>query len=153
MRNKLFDLELDKKSNDLSNTIPVDLVKYGLIPELVGRVPIICPLTELSEHALVDILTKPKNAITKQYKKLFKMDNVELDFTADALKEIANIAIKQKTGARGLRSILEKKMISIMYEIPEIENLRQCLITKEFIENEEIEPTFIYDSKSDRSIA
>ena len=142
----------DKKTNDLANTISVDLVKYGLIPELVGRVPIICPLTELSEHALVDILTKPKNAITKQYKKLFKMDNVELDFTPDALKEIANIAINQKTGARGLRSILEKRMMGIMYEIPEIENLKQCLITKEFIESGS-EPTFIFENKDNKIIA
>ncbi|MCL1827163.1 MAG: AAA family ATPase, partial [Candidatus Cloacimonetes bacterium] len=138
--------EIEHKTNDLTNTIPVDLVKYGLIPELVGRVPIICPLTELSDLALIDILTKPKNAITKQYKKLFRMDNVDLDFTPDALKEIANIAIKQKTGARGLRSILEKKMMSIMYEIPELKNLKQCLITKDFIVGEK-EPTYVFENK------
>jgi len=136
----------DKKTNNLLNTVPIDLVKYGLIPELVGRVPIICPLTELSEEALIDILTKPKNAITKQYKKLFKMDKVELEFTAEALKEIANIAINQKTGARGLRSILEKMMMKIMYDIPEVDNLKECLITKEFVLGS-ADPTFVFENK------
>jgi len=135
-----------KSKNDLSNVIPADLVKYGLIPELVGRLPIICPLSELSEHALIDILTKPKNSLIKQYQKLFNMEEVELEFTPEALREIATIAITQKTGARGLRAIMEKKMISIMYDIPEIKNLKQCLITKEYIDGEK-EPTYIFQNK------
>ena len=135
-----------KPKNDLSNVIPADLVKYGLIPELVGRLPIVCPLNELSEYALIDILTKPKNSIIKQYQKLFFMDDVELEFTPEALKEIATIAIAQKTGARGLRSIMEKKMTNIMYDIPEIDNLKQCLITKEFIDGDK-EPTYTFQSR------
>ncbi|MCL2064832.1 MAG: ATP-dependent Clp protease ATP-binding subunit ClpX [Candidatus Cloacimonetes bacterium] len=144
----------EKKSslNEFTNVVPADLVKYGLIPELVGRLPIISPLNELSENALIDILTKPKNSLIKQYQKLFNLDDVELDFTPDALKEIATIAISQKTGARGLRSILEKKMTGIMYEIPEIDNLKQCLITKEFIDGEK-DPTYTFENKKKKSIA
>ena len=136
----------NEQGEGFSDVIPADLVRYGLIPELVGRLPIISPLSELSEAALIDILTKPKNSLIKQYQKLFKLDEVELDFTPDALKEIAAIAISQKTGARGLRSILEKKMTNLMYEIPEIENLMQCLITKEFI-NGEKDATFTFSNK------
>jgi len=134
-------------STDFSNVVPADLVKYGLIPELVGRLPILCPLADLSEEALIDILIKPKNSIVKQYQKLFRLDDVELEFTPEALKEVAKDAIAQKTGARGLRSILEKKMTSVMYEIPDIQNLKQCLITKEFIHGEE-DPTFIFANKN-----
>ena len=146
------DLEKNTKTNDLSNVIPADLVKYGMIPEIVGRMPIICPLSELSETALIDILTKPKNSLVKQYQKLFSMDEVALDFAPEALKEIANIALSQKTGARGLRSIMEKKMNNLMYNIPEINNLKQCLITKEFIDGNE-EATFIYDGESKKNTA
>jgi ATP-dependent Clp protease ATP-binding subunit ClpX len=144
--------ESKKNKTDYNNVIPEDLVRYGLIPELVGRVPIVCPLNELSEAALIDILTKPRNSLVKQYQKLFAMDAVHLDFTADALKEIANIALEQKTGARGLRSIMEKKMMNIMYEIPDIDNLKQCLITKEYVSGEE-DPTFIFDQKEEKITA
>jgi ATP-dependent Clp protease ATP-binding subunit ClpX len=115
------------------HVIPADLTKYGLIPELVGRLPVYASLNELSETALIEILTKPKNSICKQYKKLFSIDEVELEFTPDALKEIANIALKQKTGARGLRAIMENKMLDIMYEIPELGNVKECLVSKEVI--------------------
>jgi ATP-dependent Clp protease ATP-binding subunit ClpX len=141
-----------KPGVDFSSVIPADLVKYGLIPELIGRLPIICPLSELTEAALIDILIKPKNSLIKQYQKLFLLDDVELDFTPEALKEIATIALSQKTGARGLRSILEKKMTSVMYEIPEIQNLKQCLITKEFIDGEK-DPTYIFANKRKKSTA
>ena len=146
------DFMLQKNSCDFTDVIPADLVKYGLIPELVGRLPILSPLCELSEEALIDILTKPKNSLIKQYQKLFLLDDVELEFTPDALKEIANIAIAQKTGARGLRSIVEKKIMAIMYEIPEMSNLKQCLITKEFIDGDK-DPTYTFVNKRKKNIA
>lgn len=114
---------------------PEDLIKYGLVPELVGRLPIIATLHTLDEEALKKILTEPRNAITKQYKKLFKMDNVELEFTPDALAAIAQKAIKKKTGARGLRTILEDNMQEIMYELPDMKNVYKVTITKDVIEN------------------
>ncbi len=147
------DINNNKQTNEFLNVIPADLVKFGLIPELVGRLPIVSALTELSETALIDILTKPKNSLFKQYQKLLKMDDVDLEFTPDALKEIAHIAISQKTGARGLRAILEKKMASIMYEIPEIDNLKQCLITGDYIKGEKKDPTYIFESKKKKSTA
>jgi ATP-dependent Clp protease ATP-binding subunit ClpX len=100
----------------LTMTQPEDLMKYGLIPEFIGRLPVISTLTELSEEALVDILVKPKNALIKQYKKLFEMDGVKLKFTPEALTSIARQALKHKAGARGLRAILEGAMLDIMYE-------------------------------------
>lgn len=151
-----FETEISKnaKSKDeFLNVIPADLVKFGLIPELVGRLPIVSALTELTENALIDILTKPKNSLCKQYQKLLKMDDVDLEFTPDALKEIASIAISQKTGARGLRAILEKKMANIMYEIPEIDNLKQCLITGDYINGEKKDPTFVFSNKKKKSTA
>ena len=150
-----FEAEGEKKKtkSNFSNVIPVDLVKFGLIPELVGRLPIICPLSELTEVALIDILIKPKNSLIKQYQKLLSLDDVELEFTPDALKEVAKEAISQKTGARGLRSILEKTMINVMYNIPDIANLQQCLITKEIIEDNEKDPTFIFANKKKKNTA
>ncbi|MBM4399559.1 MAG: ATP-dependent Clp protease ATP-binding subunit ClpX [Candidatus Cloacimonetes bacterium] len=133
-----FDVKLGEKLSDTNifeNTNSSDLLKYGLIPELIGRLPIVCSLHELSEEALIDILTKPKNAICKQYKKYFDMDGVSLDFTDDALKEIAKIAIKQKTGARGLRAIMEKVMLNIMYELPDRPEIATCTISPEVIKN------------------
>jgi ATP-dependent Clp protease ATP-binding subunit ClpX len=134
-----FDVDLGvklKDSNIFDHTNPHDLLKYGLIPELIGRMPVICTLHELSESALVDILTEPKNAICKQYQKLFNMDGVELEFDAEALKEIARVAIEQKTGARGLRSIMERFMLKIMYEIPDLKTVEKCRITKEVVSGE-----------------
>lgn len=94
------------------------MLKYGLIPEFIGRVPIIVTLEQLDENALMDILTKPKNALARQYKRLFEMDGVELNFDEDALREVAHMAIERKTGARGLRAILENAMMDIMYDVP-----------------------------------
>ncbi|MDY0117561.1 MAG: ATP-dependent Clp protease ATP-binding subunit ClpX [Sulfurimonadaceae bacterium] len=111
---------------------PDDLVSYGLIPELVGRLPIIASLNEISQEDMVRILTEPKNSLIKQYKKLFAIDNVELNFEEDALLLIAEKSIKRKTGARGLRAILEESMIDIMYELPEYEGY-EVLVTKEVI--------------------
>jgi len=131
-----FDVELGKKrdeANIFDYTIPQDLLKYGLIPELIGRMPVICTLHELNEEALVDILMKPKNAICKQYQKFFEMDGVRLEFSEAALKEIAKTAIKQKTGARGLRSIMEKFMLKIMFSIPDRSDIESCIITPEVV--------------------
>lgn len=123
---------------------PDDLVSYGLIPELVGRLPIIASLNEISEADMVRILTEPKNSLIKQYKKLFSIDEVELNFEDEALLAIAKKAIKRKTGARGLRAILEENMIDIMYELPEYSGY-EILITKEVIENGE-SPVYIKKS-------
>lgn len=126
------DLDVGKIFKDVE---PRDIVKYGLIPELVGRLPIITSLNNLDKNALVDILTKPKNALLKQYKKLFKMDNVELDIEDEALEEIANMSISRKTGARGLRSILETVMMDSMYEVPSNNKIKKCIITKDVVLN------------------
>ncbi len=145
-----FDADvISKKDIDpdfFSKTIPNDLVKYGLIPELVGRIPVISSLHELDEEALIAILTKPKNAICKQYSMLFDIENVKLDFGIDALKEIAHMAIKQKTGARGLRAIMEKFMLDIMYEIPEINNIKECFISADVVLGK-TDPIFSYEDK------
>lgn len=112
---------------------PEDLSRYGLIPEFIGRLPVNAMLQELDEEALIQILTEPKNAITKQYKKLFEFDGLELEFEEDALFEVAKTAIKKKTGARGLRSILEQTMLDVMYEIPGNEKIAKCIVTKDSI--------------------
>ncbi|RMH39527.1 MAG: ATP-dependent Clp protease ATP-binding subunit ClpX [Deltaproteobacteria bacterium] len=113
---------------------PEDLLKYGMIPEFVGRLPVIAPLHELSEDALVEILTKPKNALVKQYQKLFEMDGVKLKFTRGALYKVAQMAQSHKSGARGLRAILESAMLDIMYETPSDPNIREVVISEEVIE-------------------
>jgi ATP-dependent Clp protease ATP-binding subunit ClpX len=113
---------------------PEDLQKFGLIPELIGRLPIICGLEELSDDAMIEILLKPKNAITKQYKKLFQMEDVELVFEDDALNAVVERARARKTGARGLRSILEDAMLDIMFTLPSMKNVQRCVITRETIE-------------------
>jgi len=118
----------------LNNANTEDLVKFGLIPELIGRLPNYVALDGLDEDALLKILVEPKNSLTKQYKKLFSMDNVELEFTQDALKQVATIAMEKKTGARGLRSILEKAMLNIMFEIPSDSGIAKCTVTKSCIE-------------------
>ncbi len=114
----------------LAQVQPEDLIKYGLIPEFVGRVPICVSLDGLDEDALTQVLTEPKNAITKQYKKLFEIDGVELEFEDDAIREIAHKAYEKKTGARGLRSILEGLMNDLMFEIPSDDSITKCVITK-----------------------
>ncbi|MCR5633441.1 MAG: ATP-dependent Clp protease ATP-binding subunit ClpX [Eubacterium sp.] len=112
---------------------PQDLVKFGIIPEFVGRVPVVVTLDQLDEQALISILTEPKSSIVKQYKKMFEFDNVELDFEQDALVEVAKEAMERATGARGLRSILETAMMDVMYEIPSNEDIKKVTITKETI--------------------
>lgn len=121
----------------LKDIKPEDLLKYGLIPEFIGRIPVIVTLEELNESALVKILTEPKNALIKQYKELFSLDDVELEFEEDAIKEIAKKAFERKTGARALRSILEELLMDVMFEIPSDENIKKCVITKNCIKNDE----------------
>ena len=113
---------------------PQDLTKFGLIPEFIGRVPVMVSLEQLTKEAMVRILSEPKNALTKQYKKLFELDDVKLEFTPDALEEVANLAVKRKIGARGLRSILENAMMDLMYEIPSDDTVGICTITKDVID-------------------
>ena len=115
----------------LKDILPEDLLKFGLIPEFIGRVPIIVTLEQLTEEAMISILTQPKNALVKQYMRLFEMDNVELEFDEDALKEIAHLTILRNTGARGLRAILEDIMLPVMYEIPSREDVAKVIITKD----------------------
>ena len=115
---------------------PEDLLKFGFIPELIGRLPIAAPLKKLDKNALRRILTEPKNALTKQYKKLFKLEDIHLEFTECAIDEIVNQAIKRNTGARGLRSILESSMMDIMYEIPSMKDVDSCIISAEVIKKE-----------------
>ncbi|SDI58692.1 ATP-dependent protease ATP-binding subunit ClpX [Natribacillus halophilus] len=120
-------------SEYLDKILPEDLLRYGLIPEFIGRLPVISSLKPLDESALMEILTKPKNAIVKQYQRLLEIDDVELDFTEEALREIAKEAIDRKTGARGLRSIIESIMLDIMYDLPSKEDIAKCTITAECV--------------------
>lgn len=127
----------------LKNILPEDLLKYGLIPEFVGRLPILVTLNSLDDGALIKILTEPKNALVKQYKKLFEMDNVDLEFEDGALNEIALLAMERKTGARGLRAILEEAMLNVMFDIPSREDIDKCIVTKETIKDHK-DPIIIY---------
>lgn len=115
--------------------IPEDLLKFGLIPEFIGRLPVLASLEQLDEAALVQILTEPKNSLTKQYVKMLELDGVELVFEKDALFEIAKEAIERKTGARGLRSIIEDTMLDVMFELPSREDVVKCIITKETLQD------------------
>ena len=133
-----FNSELKtKKENDaevLKSLQPEDLLKYGLIPEFVGRLPVVVALEALHTEDLVRIINEPKNALLKQYKKLFSIDDVELEIEDEAILSIAEKAIERKTGARGLRSILENLMTDIMYEIPSRDDIRKCIITKSTVD-------------------
>ena len=144
---------VDKDLSELyKNILPEDLLKYGLIPEFVGRVPIIVTLHQLEESALVNILTQPKNALVKQFTKLMDMDGVQLEFEDDALKEIAKLAIERKTGARGLRAILESIMLDVMYDIPSRDDVKKCVITKDTVRNAKI-PMLILGEKETKKKA
>jgi len=139
----------DKMYGELIREVqPEDLLKYGLIPEFIGRLPITATLEELAEDVLVEILKKPRNAIVKQYKKLFELENVKLTFTEGAVRGIAREAMKKKTGARGLRSIMEKVMLDVMYELPSIQNVKECVVSEEVISNHE-KPILIYEEEAE----
>lgn len=146
-----FEAEIHCKGEERINDImplvqPEDLIKFGLIPEFIGRIPIIATLDELSMDALVRILTEPKNALIKQYKKLFELENVDLKFTDEALLAIAKDAIERKSGARGLRAILESVMLDIMYDIPTTSGIRECVINEKVIERGE-KPLLLYENQ------
>ncbi len=125
-------VDIDKKEL-LSKVLPEDLLRFGLIPEFIGRLPVIASLEQLDEDALIEILTKPKNALVKQYQKMLEIDEVELEFEEGALTEIAKKAIERKTGARGLRSIIEGIMLDVMFDLPSREDITKCIITKETV--------------------
>jgi ATP-dependent Clp protease ATP-binding subunit ClpX len=125
--------DLDKDENILSKVETEDIRSYGLIPEFIGRLPIVFALQQMDEKLLVKVLKEPKNAIVKQYKKLFAMDGVKLDFDEDALLEIAHRAVEKKTGARALRSILEETMLDIMYQIPKDDMIGHVTITQDYV--------------------
>ena len=130
--------------------LPQDLLKFGLIPEFVGRLPIIATLKELDKEALIDIVTKPRNALVKQYKKLMELDNVELEFEPEALELIVDKAIERKTGARGLRSIIEDIMRDIMFEIPSNPKIEKCIVTKETVQLGEPPKVIINNNREDK---
>jgi ATP-dependent Clp protease ATP-binding subunit ClpX len=136
----------DKKSisDVLQGVEPEDLIKYGLIPEFVGRLPVVATLSELDEDALVQILTEPKNALTKQYLKLFEMEGCELEFRIEALRAVARKAMERKTGARGLRSILEHVLLDTMYDLPSLNNIEKVVIDDTVIESDG-KPLYIYE--------
>ena len=143
-----FNAEIGDRSNEdigelFHKVTPQDLVKFGLIPEFVGRVPVVVALDSLDEKALVRILTEPKNALVKQYKKLFEMDEVDLEFTPQAVEAIAKKSFERKTGARGLRSIIEEVMMDTMYTIPSDDNVAKCTITEDAVEGK-AEPVLTY---------
>lgn len=131
--------------------LPQDLLKYGLIPEFIGRLPIIATLKDLDKEALIKIATEPKNALVKQYQKLLEMDNVELEFKQDALEAIVDKAIERKTGARGLRSIIEEIMRDIMFEIPSTPNISKCIITKDTVLNND-KPELVIKENNEESV-
>ena len=148
-----FEAEIQAKDDtDINEVIamvqPEDLVKFGLIPEFIGRIPITATLGELSLEALVRILTEPKNALVKQYKKLFELEDVELKFTDEALLAVARNALERKSGARGLRAILESVMLDIMYEIPTTPEIRECVINEDVILKDE-KPLLVYENQAE----
>jgi ATP-dependent Clp protease ATP-binding subunit ClpX len=138
-----------KKVGDLLSEVqPEDLLKFGMIPEFIGRLPVVATLNELDQEELVRILIDPKDAITKQYKVLFDLENVKLKFTDGALRAIAKLSVERKSGARGLRSILENTMLDIMYDLPSRNDVRECVITEDVVMNKE-KPMLIFETKSE----
>jgi len=141
-----------KKGEILSLAEPDDLMKYGLIPELVGRIPVVCALDELGSDQLMEILLKPKNALTKQYQKFFEMEGIKLSFSPEALKAVVERAQKRGTGARALRSILEEAMLDVMYEMPSRKDVKECIITEEVILNK-AQPVYLPKKERKKKIA
>ena len=149
---KVNNKEEEKLTETLKKLEPEDLIKYGLIPEFIGRMPIIATLNDLDEKSLIKILKEPKNSLTKQYQKLFEYENVELEFNEEALTEIAKKAIRKKTGARGLRSILESILLKTMFELPELENVFKVTVDKSAVTGE-TDPIVTYGKKQSTSVA
>ena len=144
---KLNEVKENNLGEALSNLENQDLLKFGMIPEFVGRLPVICTLRELNKDMLVKIMLEPKNALVKQYQSLFKMDNIKLEFKPNALNEIAHLAVKQNTGARGLRSIIEASLVDLMYSAPDIKNLEKIVINNDVVIGKS-EPLLIYSNNS-----
>ncbi|MCE3233152.1 MAG: Clp protease ATP-binding protein [Rickettsiaceae bacterium] len=139
--------EENRKVGEILGSLePEDLIKFGLIPEFVGRLPVVATLSDLDEETLVQILTQPKNALIKQYQKLFEIENVALQFTPDALTAIAERAIKRKTGARGLRAILEELLLELMFSVPGMKDLKEVVVDKETVEKKK-DPVLVFESK------
>lgn len=115
--------------------LPEDLVKFGLIPEFIGRLPVVATVSNLDEISLVRVLTEPRNSLVKQYQRLFELDGVELSFEAEALVKIARLALERNTGARGLRAIMEEILVPVMYDIPDAEDIVEVIITAEYVDN------------------
>jgi ATP-dependent Clp protease ATP-binding subunit ClpX len=149
-----FGADIRRKSDEknlgeiLEQCQPEDLLKFGLIPEFVGRLPVVATLNELDETSLVRILKEPRNALVKQYKKLFEFEKINLKFTEGSLVAVAREALKRKSGARGLRAILEGAMLDIMYELPSLKNVRECVISEEVILNHE-QPILLYEKQAE----
>ncbi|MBS2024421.1 MAG: ATP-dependent Clp protease ATP-binding subunit ClpX, partial [Deltaproteobacteria bacterium] len=141
-----------KKERNVSQLLrdvqPEDLLKFGMIPEFIGRLPVVAALEELEEAALMDILTRPRNALAKQYRRLMEMDGVQLKFTEGALRAVAKNAIQQKTGARGLRAILEQAMLNIMFEVPSHKNIREIVLNEDAILKKEA-PLIVYEKAAE----
>jgi ATP-dependent Clp protease ATP-binding subunit ClpX len=153
VKNMGFGAEIKRKSEKkmgqiLAEVQPQDLLKFGLIPEFVGRLPIITTLNELDEGALVEILTRPRNALVKQYEKLFEMEGVKLKFTDAALNAVAKEALRRKSGARGLRAILENLMLDVMFELPGQDNVRECIINEDVVAKGE-RPMLVYENEAE----
>jgi ATP-dependent Clp protease ATP-binding subunit ClpX len=134
-------------SDILTKVLPDDLIKFGMIPEFIGRVPVMAPLTELEEADLVRILTEPRNALVKQYERLFDLDKVEVRFTTNALAAIARTALERRTGARGLRNVMENVMLDIMYRLPSMEGVKECVINKAVVDKG-VEPLLFYHKEA-----
>ncbi|MEO8884378.1 MAG: ATP-dependent Clp protease ATP-binding subunit ClpX [Devosia sp.] len=144
----------DRRVGDvLKEVAPEDLVKFGLIPEFIGRLPMIATLEDLDEAALIQILTEPKNALVRQYQRLFQMEDVELTFHEDALKAIAKHAIERKTGARGLRSIMEGILLDTMFDLPGLEGVEEVVISAEVIEGKDVRPLYIYSERKKEELS
>ncbi len=143
---KITNVDEKNLSELLKEFQPEDLIKFGLIPEFIGRIPVTATLEELDEAALMEILTKPKNALIKQFQRLMELENVELEFTEGALEEIAHEGIIRKTGARGLRAIIESLMLDVSYEVPSLNDLKRCVITKEVVQGKG-SPLFFYEEE------
>ena len=142
-------VEEDRKTGEILQGVePEDLLKFGLIPEFVGRLPVVATLEDLDESALVEILTKPKNALVKQYQRLFEMENTKLSFSDGALEAIAEKAVERKTGARGLRSIMENILLDTMFDLPELEGIEEVVINRE-VADENASPLFIYSDRQE----
>ncbi|MFP4397926.1 MAG: ATP-dependent Clp protease ATP-binding subunit ClpX [Desulfonatronovibrio sp.] len=143
----LFNKDREASDELMRKAHPADLIKYGLIPEFVGRIPVVSSLRELTQDDLIRILSEPKNALVKQYKKMLDLDDIELKFTQNALKAIAHKALERKTGARGLRNVMESIMLEVMYQLPSLKGVKECLINKAVVENG-VEPLLIYEQEA-----